>query len=135
MVGEWSVTGPRRVRDWSVVGELFTAPAPRYRRGDMSYADLPTRRAEIESRVVRRAWADADFLAWLRSDPRAALADELGVSLPRRLEIMVVEEKPDLLCIVIPVDLSGIDERASRSATGIAPRLGARDEATGAAGL
>lgn len=88
----------------------------------MSYADLPTRRAEIESRVVRRAWADAEFLALLRSDPHAALAEELGVSLPRRLKVMVVEERPDLLCIVIPVDLSGINERDSRSVTGLAAR-------------
>ena len=93
----------------------------------MSYAHLPTRRAEIESRVVRRAWADADFLARLRSDPHAALAEELGVRLPARLEVMVVEERPDLLCIVIPVDLSGIDERDSRSVTGMAARRGKAD--------
>jgi hypothetical protein len=90
----------------------------------MPYANLPTRREEIEGRVVRRAWADTDFLARLRSDPRAALAEELGACLPARLEVMVVEERPDLLCIVIPVDLSGIDERDSRSVTG----LGARKE-------
>jgi hypothetical protein len=93
----------------------------------MSYADLPTRRAEIESRVVHRAWADADFLDRLRSDPRATLAEELGVSLPRRLEVMVVEERPDLLCIVIPVNLSGFSERDSRSATGITARGGPAD--------
>lgn len=96
-------------------------PHSGYGREPMAYSHLPTRREDIEGRVVRRAWADADFLARLRSDPRGALAEELDVCLPARLEVMVVEERPDLLCIVIPVDLSGIDERDSRSVTGLVP--------------
>lgn len=53
------------------------------------------------------------------------MAEELEICLPARLQVMVVEERPDLLCIVIPVDLSGIDERDSRSVTGIVPEKAA----------
>lgn len=90
----------------------------------MPYADFPTRRQEIEGRVVRRAWADPDYLQRLRADPRSALEEELGVTLPARLEVMVVEERPDRMCIVVPVDLSGINERDSAGMTGQGPRLG-----------
>lgn len=57
---------------------------------------------------MRRAWADEAFRARLLEDPKAALEEELGVALPERLQVQVVEERPDMLCIVVPVDLSGI---------------------------
>ena len=90
----------------------------------MPYADFPTRRDEIEGRVVRRAWADPAYRDRLRHDPRGALEEELGVSLPSRLQVTVVEEQPDHLCIVIPVDLSPINQRDSQAITGSAPRQG-----------
>ena len=90
----------------------------------MPYADFPTRRDEIEGRVVRRAWADPAYRDRLRDDPRAALEEELGVSLPSRLQVTVVEERPDHMCIVVPVNLSPIGERDSRAMTGLGPRRG-----------
>ena len=71
------------------------------------------------ARVVARAWADPGYLARLREDPRAALAEELGVSLPDRLQVMLVEERPDLLCLVIPVDISAIGDQAAAAMTGL----------------
>ena len=85
----------------------------------MPYADFPNRRQEIERRVVRRAWADPAYRDRLRHDPRAALEDELGISLPSRLRVTLVEEGPDHMCIVLPVDLSGISERDSQAMTGL----------------
>jgi hypothetical protein len=90
----------------------------------MPYADFPTRREEIERRVVRRAWADPAYRDWLRDDPRAALEDELGISLPSRLHVTLVEERSDHLCIVLPVDLSAISERDSQAMTGLGRRAG-----------
>jgi hypothetical protein len=94
------------------------------------YAEFPTRRDEIERRVVRRAWADPAYLVRLRADPRAALEEELGVSLPSRLQVMLVEERSDCMCIVLPVDLSAISERDSQAMTGLGPRIGAPPAAT-----
>ena len=56
--------------------------------------------------MVRRAWADPAFAERLRADPKAALAEHLGVDLPDYLEVDLVEERPDRLVIVLPVDLS-----------------------------
>jgi hypothetical protein len=74
----------------------------------MAYSSFPTQRYHIESRVVRRAWADEAYRERLRADPKAALEEELGAKLPERLQVQLVEERPDLLCIVLPVDTSTI---------------------------
>jgi hypothetical protein len=84
----------------------------------MAYQPIPTGRAEIERRLVERATKEPEFRRALCEDPRAAVADELGISIPSSLRISVVEEAPDYLCIVLPVDLSGIAPGAARAATG-----------------
>jgi hypothetical protein len=69
---------------------------------------VPTGRAEIERRIVDRAQSDAEFRARLIEDPRGAVGELLGVALPERIEVQVVQERPDLMCVVLPVDLSGM---------------------------
>jgi hypothetical protein len=87
----------------------------------VTYSSFPTQRYNIESRIVRRAWADAEFRARLLSDPKEALSEELGVALPERLEVRVVEERSDLLCIVLPVDTSTIPPETVAVMIGNAP--------------
>jgi hypothetical protein len=82
---------------------------------------VPTGRPEIERRIIDLAQSDAEFRARLIADPRAALAEVLGVEVPAFLEVVVVEERPDLLCIVLPVDLSGIERDAVWAMTGTRP--------------
>jgi hypothetical protein len=81
----------------------------------------PTPRAELEARIVRRARDDAAFADWLVRDPRAAVSDELGVELPEGLTVTVVQERPDAMCIVLPVDLSGLGPDAVWAMTGRPP--------------
>jgi hypothetical protein len=69
---------------------------------------VPTGRAEIERRIVERAQSDPAFRARLDEDPRAAVGELLGIELPERIEVRVVSERSDLMCIVLPVDLSGM---------------------------
>jgi hypothetical protein len=69
---------------------------------------VPTHRAEIERRIVARAQSDPAFRARLGEDPRGAVGELLGVELPQRIEVRVVQERPDLMYIVLPVDLSGM---------------------------
>lgn len=92
----------------------------------MPYSNFPTQRQNIERRVVRRAWSDPEFKALLLSDPKAALSQELGVELPERLQVTVVEEQPDRLCIVLPVDTSGIPQPTVEVMMGVPPGGGAR---------
>jgi hypothetical protein len=87
----------------------------------MTQHDVPTGRAEIQSRIVHRAQSDVEFHALLLDDPRAAVAQELGIALPERLQITVVQERPDALCLVLPVDLSGMGRDAVWAMTGRRP--------------
>lgn len=88
----------------------------------MTYSTFPTQRRNLESRVVRRAWADEEYRARLLADPKAALEEELGTKLPERLQVRVVEEHPDLLCIVLPVNTSNIPMETIQVMTGAGPR-------------
>jgi Nitrile hydratase, alpha chain len=69
----------------------------------MSEATAPTRR-EFEAKLVARAWADEGFRQRLRADPRTAVAEETGVSVPDSIEIEVLEETPEKAYLVIPLN-------------------------------
>jgi hypothetical protein len=88
----------------------------------VSYTPIPTQRRSIESRIVRRAWADPDYKRRLLADPYSAVGEELGIELPPGLEVRVVEERPNSLCIVLPVDLSPIPLATVRVMVGVAPQ-------------
>jgi hypothetical protein len=87
----------------------------------MTYGQVPTGRQQLEARIVRRAWKDPAFRELLLRDPRAAVGDELGAEIPAGLRIEVVEERSDLLCIVLPVDISEIGMDAVWAMTGVRP--------------
>jgi Nitrile hydratase, alpha chain len=78
-------------------------------------------RAELEGRIIARALRDPDFRARLVATPREAVAEELGVELPERLDIVVVEERPDQIAIVLPVALDGLGLDAVWAMTGARP--------------
>ncbi len=92
----------------------------------MPYSHVPTQRHNIEQRVVRRAWSDPAFRARLLENPKAALEELLGVTLPERLNVRVAEERPDELCIVLPVDTSGIPRVTVQVMMGVAPQGASR---------
>jgi hypothetical protein len=91
----------------------------------MTYGQVPTGRQQLEARIVRRAWKDPEFRELLLRDPRAAVGEELGVEIPEGLRIEVVEERSDMLCIVLPVDLTEIGMDAVWAMTGVRPRTAA----------
>ena len=69
-------------------------------------SSFPLPRPQIEAALARRVAADAEFGKFLREDPKAALSAHLGVELPEWLEVDLVEERPDRMVIVLPVDLT-----------------------------
>ena len=75
----------------------------------------------MEGRLVRRAWRDPEFRARLLADPRAAYAEEFGAAWPEGLEVRVVEERPDLVYLVVPVDLGAFPDAAVRLLAGQPP--------------
>ena len=69
---------------------------------------------EMRAKVVDKAATDSDFRARLLSDPKAALAQELSVTIPDSLTVEVHEESAGAAHLVLPPDskLSEGDLRA-----------------------
>jgi hypothetical protein len=62
---------------------------------------------DIENALVAKAYKDDAFAAKLKSNPKAALQEELskaapGISLPADLKVTVVEESANQLYVVLP---------------------------------
>ena len=64
---------------------------------------------EMRVRVVEKAAADDGFRAQLMADPKAALRDALGVSIPESFSVEMHEEGADVAHLVIPPS-SGLSE-------------------------
>jgi hypothetical protein len=83
----------------------------------MTDATTPTRR-DFEARLVARASSDAGFRERLRTDPRAAVAEETGMTVPESVNLQVLEETPQQAYIVIPVDRAAISDDELDAASG-----------------
>jgi hypothetical protein len=59
-------------------------------------------RHEIESQLIEKASVDPAFRQRLLDDPKAAVADLLGVELPPGMSITVLEEQPGHHYLVLP---------------------------------
>ena len=57
---------------------------------------------DMEATVIGKATEDADFRSLLLSDPRGAIEQELGVSIPEGMEIQVHEESSTSAHLVLP---------------------------------
>lgn len=55
----------------------------------------PRSRQEMEAQIIAKAWADEAFMKELRSDPKDAIAKELGTELPPNLRVVIHEESRD----------------------------------------
>ena len=69
---------------------------------------------EMRAKIVGKATGDAEFRAKLLSDPKAAIGQELGVTIPASMSIKVHEENGAAAHLVLPPDskLSEGDLRA-----------------------
>jgi hypothetical protein len=70
-------------------------------------------REYAERRLVNRAWRDEAFLKQLLADPKATAAQELGVEFDEQAQVVVHQEAPNSLHIVLPTkpaDLTPAEE-------------------------
>ena len=58
--------------------------------------------SEMRSQIADKAASDAEFHARLLDDPKGAIGDELGVTLPDGLKVEVHEEGADVAHLVLP---------------------------------
>ena len=59
-------------------------------------------RKDMQAQIVAKATQDADFRARLRTDPKGAIEQELGVTIPAALSIEVHEETATTAHLVLP---------------------------------
>lgn len=59
-------------------------------------------RAGMERRLIERSLQDDAFRQRLLEDPRAAMEQELGVRLPKEVQVRAVEETADTIYLVLP---------------------------------
>lgn len=86
----------------------------------------PMSRAELEAKIIARAWEDEEFHQKFLADPKAMFEDYMGTKLPDSLVITAHQEDADHLHFVIPakpaVDLDDLsDEDLERIAGGVEP--------------
>jgi len=67
------------------------------------------KRHDFQNHIAKKAWTDPDFKQRLLANPRAVISDELsqikeGVSIPENVKVTVLEEKPDQIYMVLPVN-------------------------------
>ena len=86
----------------------------------MSEAATPSRR-DLEAIIVARAWADEAFRERLKADPRAAVAEETGITVPESVAIEVLEETSDKAYLVIPANRAAIPDEELELAGGNSP--------------
>lgn len=67
----------------------------------------PMSPAQAYARLCERARRDEGFRQLLKSDPRAAIREELGVTPPATLTIHVHENTPDTVHLVLPAPEHG----------------------------
>ncbi len=58
---------------------------------------------DFQTRLIGRAATDPNFRQQLLANGRATIERELGIKLPADLEIQVIEETPNRLCLVLPM--------------------------------
>ena len=57
---------------------------------------------KLQEQVIARAVADQDFRARLLADPRAAIREEFGITLPERVSVEVHEDGGNISHLVLP---------------------------------
>ncbi|MBD2207937.1 NHLP leader peptide family natural product precursor [Calothrix sp. FACHB-1219] len=72
-------------------------------------------RHEFNAQIAAKTWQDATFRQELLSNPKAAIAKELGTTMPDNLQIHVFEEDNNNIYLVIP-PVPGVEEELSDEA-------------------
>ena len=57
---------------------------------------------ELKARILSRAGEDGDFRARLIADPKVAVADEVGMTVPEGFDVVVHEDSATTAHLVLP---------------------------------
>ncbi|NOU65528.1 NHLP leader peptide family natural product precursor [Paenibacillus sp. LMG 31461] len=74
----------------------------------------------LKVNIIKKAWEDADFKARLLADPRSALEQDFGHSIPEGIELHVMAVTPTKYALIIPPKPEELDELTG---TGVQPQM------------
>jgi hypothetical protein len=72
---------------------------------EMTMAERPRTRQNIQQELVLKALKDDGYRQHLKANPKAALEEAIGQSLPADVNITVVEESASNLYLILPPPL------------------------------
>ena len=75
-------------------------------------------RQDIEGHLVTKATSDPAFRAALLANPRAALDQEIGLSVPADFQLKVIEESANSMCLVLPAAEGELSDMELESVAG-----------------
>jgi hypothetical protein len=58
--------------------------------------------AIFHTQIIQKAWEDPRFMELLKSNPKQALQEMMGISFPEHVKLTTIEETPQELYLVIP---------------------------------
>ena len=64
----------------------------------------PEQTDAIIGKIIKKAWADPAFKQRLIADPKPAISAVSGVEMPQSLKIRILEDKPGLKNLILPVN-------------------------------
>ncbi len=86
---------------------------------------------KTQADIIQKSWQDPKYLDELRADPKAVLADELGLELPDEMSVELCENTNDTFNIVLPVNSRTSEGELSEAALGeVAGGLGIKGAIT-----
>ncbi|WP_110931583.1 NHLP leader peptide family RiPP precursor [Paenibacillus bouchesdurhonensis] len=69
---------------------------------------MTTSGALLQTQIIQKAWQDPSFKAKLLADPKAAIQEALGVTIPDHIKVKTVEESSDEFYLVLPPNPSDV---------------------------
>lgn len=67
-------------------------------------------REEFQQHLVQRATADEAFRQALTAEPRATIEEETGLHIPNSMQVTVLQETPERLCLVLPASAGELSD-------------------------
>ncbi len=74
---------------------------------------------EMLRQIVEKSALDTDFRQQLLADPKAAISDELGISIPDSMNIMVHESDMQTVHLALPPDPNITEEQLEAVSAGL----------------
>ena len=84
-------------------------------------------RQEFEANLAAKAWKDKAFKQELLTNPKATIAKEFGTPIPDNIEVKVLEENPNTLYILLPVEPVDLESEGELSDEALKAVAGGRD--------